>query len=174
MPELRYPYRAKIWKLLLAAVFFGACALIIAHKAQSNDKDMIINHLIELDTHDATIFLWILAALSAAFVLTGIVGIAKTIGSTTELVLAPDAITAPKSGLRSKTLVTVPYRSITNLVLQKVQSQKFLIIHHPGGKLGIVASMLPGTADFETVCEEIAARWDAARGKHSSLQDYAL
>ncbi len=165
MTEVRYPYRAKIWKMLLAVLFFSACALIIASKALSNDRGMIINHLIELETRDATIFLWILTALSAAFVLTGVMIIAKTIGSTAELVLAPTAVSAPKSGLRLNALVTVPYQTISNLVLQEVQSQKFLIIHHTGGKLSIIASMLPSKADFDTVCTEIAHRWDTMRAK---------
>jgi hypothetical protein len=63
-----YDYRPP-WKgIVFCALFFGAGALVLAAKANGNDRGLIINGIIELSPGAATVFYWALAGLGVAFV----------------------------------------------------------------------------------------------------------
>jgi len=52
---------------------FDACAIALGFEASSNDRGVIINGIIELDTEQATVFYWVLSSGGAAFVVTSCV-----------------------------------------------------------------------------------------------------
>src|SRR5258708_29914814 len=66
--ERQFDYRPKWTVIILCALFFGACALVLGAKANANDRGLIINGIIELSAGGATVFYWVLAALSIGFV----------------------------------------------------------------------------------------------------------
>jgi len=50
-------------------VFFAVCALVIAEEAATNDRGLILEGIFRFSPHGATVFYWVLAGLSALFVL---------------------------------------------------------------------------------------------------------
>lgn len=65
--ELKRPYTA----LSLAFILFGGSAAFMVNRAQTNDRGLIINGLIELDSSGADVFYAVMAVLSVGFSLMG-------------------------------------------------------------------------------------------------------
>src|SRR5437763_1577389 len=63
-----YDYRPKWMIIVLCAMFFRAGALVLGTKANGNDRGLVINGIIELSADSATVFYWVLTALSLGFV----------------------------------------------------------------------------------------------------------
>lgn len=158
---LTFPYRYKAGRLFLCIFFFGGCAAILAHEALDNTRGVIINHLIELDAGNATVFYWVLAALSLGFVILGILGFLAQLTADDEaqvLTLGDTAMTLPQGAFR-KVPREVAYADIAGLQTQQVQGQRFLIVKLADGKkLSIAAAALPRKEDFDTVCAYIVAK----------------
>lgn len=163
METLRYDYKPKAWVMALSGLFFAGCGVVLTKVALGNDRGLIINGIIRLETRDATTFYWVLTAACVAFVVFALVGVVRGMGAPGQVVLDRTAISAPKGALNGE-VVTVPLLSITDVRIMEVKSQKMLIILHPGGKLTIQRSMLPTREDFEEVVEQLAARHRALRG----------
>lgn len=164
MDTLRYDYKPKLWASLLGGLFFAGCGVVLGKVALDNDRGLILNGLIELDTGDATTFYGVLAAACIGFVAIALVSTVRAFGAPHEVVLDATSITAPK-GVMQKVVVTVPYTRITDLQVTQVQSQKLLTIHHADGKLVIARGMLPTRADFEELLAALDARCRAVRGR---------
>ena len=156
METLRYPYRPKTWVMALAGSFFAVCAVVLAYTARDNDRGLLINGVISLDTGQASIFYWVLCALSVGFVAAGLFGVVTSLREPREVMVDSTGVTLPASRWSSDT-VTIPFASITDLRIQQVQSQKFLIIRHSAGKQSVMRSMMPSRADFETFAEAVIA-----------------
>lgn len=162
METIRYDYKPKLWVIGLSGLFFAGCGVVLAKSALENDRGMIINGLITLDTGDASILLWVLTLFSVGFVLVALVGVVRALGAPQEVVLDARAITAPKSGF-SRMLVTVPLLDVDNLQIVEIKSQKMLTIHHRHGKLTINRAMLPDREAFETLFATLRDRCTAVR-----------
>jgi hypothetical protein len=157
---LAYPYKPKVWVLLLSGLFFVGCAVVLGAMAYGNDRGMLINRIVELDTGGATALLWVLTACSVALVAMAGVGIASAFGEGRELVLDEAGVTVPARFSSNRT--TVRYQDMTHLALRRVQGQRFLEIRHQGGKVTVAAGMLPDGV-FDEIVEEIGRGVDAAR-----------
>ena len=162
METLKYDYKPKITAMALAMIFFGICAVVIYNSAHTNDRGLIIDGLITLDTAQATVFYWGLTAASVVMALLGLFGIVRGMTSTQTLTMDDTALRLPKSALSQK-IVTIPYRDIFKMTTIQVKSQRFLRVEYAGGKVNITRSMLPSNASFDKVCETLAARVQAAR-----------
>ena len=156
MEPLRYPYRPKSWVMALAGSFFLACAIGYFFWARDNDRGLIINGLIELDTGEASIFYWALFACCVAFVAMAIFGIVLSLQAPREVAVDARGVTLP-AGRWSRESVTIPFDSITDLHVQQVNGQKFLTIRHKGGKHGVSRAFMPRKEDFETFVAAVAA-----------------
>lgn len=153
----RYPYKQKWWVGPACVVFFGLCAWMFWHKVHQAPRGLIINHAIELSPSSAQTFHWLLFCAALMFVALGLAVSALSFRQERYITLTSRALSAPKSGF-SKVVIEVPFQSITSLQVQAVQRQRFLHIHHRAGKLSIAQSMLPSQADFEELCELVAAK----------------
>src|SRR5580704_2371067 len=69
-PQLYYSYRPRWRTMILAGGLFVACGLVLVEMAESNDRGLIIEHVIELSPRHATDFYWVMAVLSFTFVAT--------------------------------------------------------------------------------------------------------
>lgn len=163
METLRYTYRASAWKLALAALFFAGCAVIMAKAAIGNDRGLVINGIIHLDPGSATVFYWVIFAISLLFVAGGMLGVVRALGPAQEVTLDRVALSAPRTGLRSE-LVRVPVASITGVETMRMRSQEFLIVRHREGKLTISGGMLPHKQDLGTLAAALEERSRGAQG----------
>ncbi|EKE68103.1 hypothetical protein [Gallaecimonas xiamenensis] len=157
MDDIRLPYKTGNLKLIGAMGLFGACAALIGREAATNDRGLILNHLLEFSAQGATLFYWALAGAALLFVLLAALALVKNNLSKRELVLTGTYLEAPKNGISNR-LVRVQYSAITDLVLQQVQGIQLLKISHTQGKLTLASSMLPGKEAFAQVLAAIEAR----------------
>ena len=163
---LTFTYRYKAGRLFLCIFFFGLCAAMLGHEALNNGKGLVINNIIELDAGNATIFYWVLAALSLGFVLLGLIGFMAQLTADDDaqvLTLGEKTMTLPQGAFR-KVPRELAYADITAMKQQEVQGQRFLTVKLANGKkVSLAAVALPKKEDFDTVCSHIAARLDAAK-----------
>jgi hypothetical protein len=156
-PERAFPYRPKWTVIVLGGLFFAAAALILAMRASTNQRGVIIEGIIRLGPEGATTFYWGLAALGAGFVLMCGVLAYHRLTFEQRMVLGPTMMTVPASRW-SRATKTIAYRDVRGLTLQSVSGQTFLNVQHTGGKYVIVASMLPSMQAFDEVRTILAAR----------------
>lgn len=129
----------------------------MGHEAIVNDRGLIINGLIHLESDGATIFYWCMAAVCAAFVAVGVLAFIVSLMSTHRVTLTTTEISAPKFGF-SRTPTVIKLTDVQHVNLQVVQKQRFLNIYHPSGKLTINESYLPSQAVFEELYSALVNR----------------
>lgn len=157
---LEFHYRPRAKGLLLGIAFFGPCTAVLAQEARTNDRGLIIDGLIEMSTAHATIFYWVLAALSAGFVLISILGLMELMFSPEKpiLRLTPTEVIIPPYLFRREAR-TVLFSEITGLTDQTVQKQRFLTLRYGDRKkASINHSWLPDDAAFQTVLQFITEK----------------
>ena len=158
----QYDYQPKWTIILLCAFFFGGCALILGAKANGNDHGLIINGIIELSADSATVFYWVLAALSIGFVVTaGFLAIVR-LTVRQRIALSVTSITIPRSRWSSEE-IAVPFGEIVELSASQVTGQRFLTIVYNAGKFTLNASMLARKEDFEDIYAAVNQGVQAAR-----------
>jgi hypothetical protein len=156
MQTIEYPYKPQPRTMLLVILFFGAVAAVMSNAALGNDRGLIIDGIITLETHGATIFYWCIAAAGAAFVLLGLAMLVVGLTSDGRLRLTPTELSAPRRGF-SRASTTIPLADIQGLRVHAVNNQYFLDVTHRSGKLTIIRSCLPSKAAFEEICGALGA-----------------
>jgi len=157
MKEIRYPYRPKIFITILGVLFFGFCACFMAQVAINNEGGLVINHVIHFSTQGATVFYWIIAALSAVFVIGAIWALLIGLGKHREIIIYEKYMSCPKSGI-SKKIVKINFDEVIDIDIQEVQRTVMLVIKYKGGSLTIANSMLPNKKAFDELVDTIVAR----------------
>ena len=150
----RFVLRPRWGTTILAVLFFAGCGAFLAHLAMNNDKGLVVNRLFHLDPDDASIVYGVLAALSAGFVVVGVLGALRLARGKHELVLTDDAITMPPSVWKSSPK-TIRWDDVVELRHQTVSGQEFITIVHRGGQDSIARQYLD---DWNTVTALIGER----------------
>jgi hypothetical protein len=153
--QKQYDYRPKWTIIILTALFFGTCAFVLGASANSNDRGVIINGIIELSADSATVFYWVLAGLSIGFVV--VAGLLAMMRLTVHqrIALSETSITIPRSRWSSEE-VEVPFGDIIELSASEVSGHRFLKIVYNGGKFTLAASMLSRKEDFNDICAALS------------------
>ncbi len=162
METLSYDYRPKIWVMVLASLFFVACAAVLGSEAATNVQDMEIEGLIHLGPSGTTVVLWLLTASSCGLVACGVWGIYRAAAGRQKLILDAAGVritgAAFAGGNRS-----AAYRDITTMRIWAFRGQCGLFVRHAGGSLNIARSMLPTPEIFDKVCRAMEERVAQAR-----------
>ena len=153
---LRYRYVPRLRSTLLAVLFFGVALVFYVWRAAHNDRGLIINGLIELETSGATTFYTVLAAASAGFVAIGLWAIAAHFRAPSYLVLDDAALSIPSRFGRKPRCV--PYASIRGVELLNVQGQSMLKIVTESAPVSIAAMMLTSDAQLLEIGEVLRSR----------------
>ena len=154
---LRYAYKPKLCRTAMACLFFVAIAGFMINHARSNNRGLIINCMLRLSAHDATVFYWCIAAMSATLVAAAVVMFVLGITGNRSVTLTAVDITAPIHGL-SQRITTIRLTDVKRLNIQTVRDERFLNIHHSAGRLTIPRTLLPTSSAFEELCAAIANR----------------
>ena len=136
----RFAVRPKAGGLILGALFFAACAVVLLYQA-THAHHLVINGLIELSTDHARIVLLVLAALSLGFV-----GAALTVlvrRRVKELVITEKAVILDSRAIR--------FDEVLAIEEHKIYGQVFLTVRASAQKLTITKSHLPDGAYDEVV-----------------------
>jgi hypothetical protein len=153
---LRFLHKPKLGVMAGVSVFFAVCAVVLWHRASTNQRGLILWHVIDLGAGSATAVYWCLVIMSIAFALTGLAGVAQALGRPQYVVLDDDAIELPPT-LRRWSKRRVPYASVHAVELWSVNGLEGLRILHKGGADGIAKAMLDDAA-FVEIERELRAR----------------
>jgi len=162
---IEYSYKPKPGKMLVAFFFFGAGTILLAHRALTNDRGLVLNGIFHFDLDGATTFYWCITALSGGMAGLGLMLTLIGLTSNQTLSLSDAELSAPK-WLLSPSNTVVPLSSILRLELKTVHNLHFLGVHHTGGKITIQAQKLPDADAFAEVCARLA---DHVLGPSDSL-----
>ena len=144
--------------MLLCGLFFGACAAVMAQKASTNTKGLILNGIIEFSPSSASVFYWVLAVLSVLFVVAGGLTLLTTlIHGVPDVVLTGDAISFPV-GFPIKRAFSLPYSQITGLSQSEVSGQRVLMLHTATKKHHIVLNWLGSRGAEAALLQALAQR----------------
>jgi hypothetical protein len=146
---LRYRYAPRLAPMLAAVLFFAACLAFYVWRTASNDRGLIINGLLELETDGATAFFASLAVGSAGFVLLGLWAASMRLRAPSYLMLDERSLSFPsRFGRKAR---TVPYAAIRDIQLLNVQGQSMLQIETESGKVRVAAIMLASDTQLREV-----------------------
>jgi len=155
--EREYKYQHKWTTIVLCAAFFGLCTVVLGFEATGNNRDLVINHLVELSPDWAIRFHWLLTAFGAGSVVITAFLAYHRLTFHQRLLFGPTAMRVPTSSW-SRNEKEIAYRDIQALSELNIRGQRLLFVTHSGGTDIIQASMLPSKAVFAEVCELLAAR----------------
>lgn len=143
--------------IFLCGGMFVFAAIFLAKAALDNNRGLIINGIIELSENGATNFYWILCFLSSCFVIAAIALIFHRLKFRQRIALTSTGIILPASRWSAQEKF-IEYQNISNLLLTKVNHQKFLEVLHSEGKSIINASMMPSRKAFEEISNALSKK----------------
>jgi hypothetical protein len=155
MTTFDYPYKPKLGASVGALLISSMVAVGFWSDALTNDRGLIIDGVIHLSAHGATVFYWVGAVLMGSMTLMGGPVLVLSALRGHRIVLTSTTLAVPKAGYSSQA-TTIPLTDIQRLWLQTTYKQQLLHIYHRGGKLTVVRSWLPSNAAFEALCSELA------------------
>lgn len=155
--EREYAYQPSWLTIVCCGVFFAACAAVIGYEALTNQRGIRLFRIFTLAPHEATVSLWALAAISMGFVLIAFVLAWHRLTFKQRLALTASGIVLPV-GRWSRAECFIAYHDMRQLESISANRQRFLHIHHVGGKHSITASMLPSELVFDEVCGILASK----------------
>jgi hypothetical protein len=157
MPILRYPYRPRLFQMVMVILVFTICFCFAAGMALFNKGDVVLTKDVVLSPEHGKLFFWGLTVFMGLFVAGGIAGAIASRRSSWEVILTDTALTAP-GNLFSKAPKVVRLSDITRLETQRIQKNLFLYVYFPGGKIKIGTPFLPDHAAFEKLHTELENR----------------
>ncbi len=154
--ERSYRLRPRLPMMLFCMLFFGSCAAFMGHRAANNDVGLILNGVLEFGVDGATIFYWVVAGVSAAFVMVAAVALMAASMKSRYVSLTADAIQVSPT-LWSNKQRTIAYADATDVARRNVAGQESLIIQAPNTKIEI-AQILTGKEELEEITTEVERR----------------
>jgi hypothetical protein len=162
-----YSYKPNLVRLSIALVAFVGMAFGLADIARHNDRGLIIDVIIRLNAHEATLFYWALSILCFLFAVAGIFAVfvkrhrySLLRLTDKELVIVPASREGDANVIPPKNIILLA--DIQKMTLQTIYHQTFLTVYHKGGKLSIVEKWFTTKADFadfkQTLVQRIGAR----------------
>lgn len=157
---LEIPLRRPYLELLLGALFFAVCAAVLTHRAQTNDRGLILNGIIHFEPGGADVFYAVLAILSGAFCALGVL-VAARFAALEEfrIIVGPRSITLPSMHpLRGAREVTVPLDRIESVELHPPAKPITLVIREDDRSHSIPQRWLPKGLSADEVAGAIIER----------------
>ena len=158
----KIPYNPKLRVIFACAAFFGVCSAFMAYKAVHNTVGLTINGVITLGPTGATLFYWVIAGLSAGFVLLALLLTAQRISSPQVLEVGTDALFLPHGRFQRQTS-RIAYADIQSVSEVEVSGQRFLYVTADGLRYTITASLFP-EADSYTAVKDFLISHAGRRG----------
>jgi hypothetical protein len=160
--ERQYDYRPRWTTIIFGALFFGACAIVLAIEASSNQRGMILNSMIVFTPTGATIFYWVLTATSVGFVIISGFLLFWRATRRQRIAVTDICLIIPRSRFSTDEL-SVPFGDIVEVSVFAVARQRSLTIVHKGGRFTLAASLLPKNQDFDQIYRLLTLAVEACR-----------
>ncbi|MRG98028.1 hypothetical protein [Polyangium spumosum] len=166
-PELVIPLRKPYTPLVLAILFFGACAAFMFHRASVNDRGLVLNGLIHFEPGGADVFYAVMGLLSFGFVVMGGLGIYNFSRiEPFQLVVGDRRVLMPSGRPTGIRMVELRVDDIESVALfpHGAEAKAVVVRTFDGRMHSIAASWLPPAFPAVEVSKEIAARLRVRQG----------
>ncbi len=147
---MEYTYKPPLITMFLAAAFFTACSFVLFHEASTNDRGLILWHLITFDLQGATNFYWGLFVCSLLLTMAGIMGAVRSLTDPKLLKLGEHEITLP-CGFMQRDTARIQYTDIKGLSEMQASGQTILTIETRDKKYTVVKGHLPNKEAYTSV-----------------------
>jgi hypothetical protein len=145
-----YPYNGSPTRLAGATLFFIACATFFGYRARVNDRGLILNGILTFSPSGATLFYWVLTAMSVGMVIAGFLAlIGQSLGSAT-LEITESTIRIPRGLLKTK-VHEVQFAEVRDLSEVEIHGRGFFYLHTCQGKYYVNSTLLPSKEAYEEV-----------------------
>lgn len=163
------PLKRPTFMLLLAFVLFGGSAAFFYHRAQTNDRGLIINGLITLEMGSADIFYAVFCVLSAAMSLSGLYLLIRLQSiKNFRIVIGETTLTLPPPSLwKSFNEVSIPLDRIVSVGLNSMA----LIINESDMRHSIPAQWFNKYYPMQEVADLIIGRVRELHGQKQGLKE---
>jgi hypothetical protein len=150
--ELKFEFRPKLGMPLLGIFVLGGFGISLAFTALTNDRGLILNHILKFSVQGATIVYWVISALFIYItVLTTIALIFSFLARGRIYIRLTPSDMYILQGLLKKKIRQIPFKEITGLIIREMRGHHFLCIKHPSGNIDISQSALPTQEDFDQI-----------------------
>ncbi len=154
---LKFDVTPKPAKMILGIAFFGAGALIFFDKLL-DPRGIIINGLIELGPAGADIFYSVLILASAVFVAFGIVGLIKSFGEPTFIVLDSQSISGP-TRYGGSSIARISFNAVRDVNVSSISNHEFLVVTGSDGrKIKVGQANFRNSSDWSHFLAELNAK----------------
>jgi hypothetical protein len=158
-PVLRYRQRVRLTRMLAVVLFFGAGTIVIGHIALTNDRGLLIDHLIPLDTSQATVFYYVLTLFSAGFVAVGLGGVLHWLKGDEWLLLDEQGINGTVGSILKSKQCRVAYASVRTTQTTSYRSTHiFKIMARNGRSHTIISNFFESDQQFNDFLMNLADR----------------
>ena len=134
--------------MALCILFFGACAAVLGWKALGNDSGVILNGVLTLSENGASIFYWILTALSLGFVVLAVIFIVQNVLSPQVVQITKGFVSIPLGFLKKK-IKQIEFSDVTDFYETEVQGQRFFYLYTPQKKYYLNRVLMPSNEAYE-------------------------
>lgn len=155
MRMLQYPYETHSGKMLLGGVFSSIGAVVLFYMAKTNNRGLILNHLVEFSPGQATIFYLVLAGLAGLGAVLGLLAFIGNQGGPKQLTLTETRLTVP-SIIFGGSQKVVKVSDIQWLSLVAFKGYRYLYVRHSSGKIRINEECFPSNAAFAELYHALA------------------
>lgn len=146
----RYPYNGSGRVIFACGAFFGAISALMAYTAIHNRAGLIIDGIIKFEPGGATIFYWVVSALSSGFVFLILLGLLKRVVNPQVLVIEADALLLPKGFFQTQ-ISRIPYTDIQEFSEVQLSGQTYLRLTVYGQKFNVNAALFQDKASYVVV-----------------------
>jgi hypothetical protein len=160
MEPIEFRYRPGVFKMLIVLLPLAALSHGMGQLALTNDRGLVLNHILHFSPNGATILYWLITALFAALMVFPLMGIFSSLSDRGFLRLTETELHVPQ-GLWL-TNHKIPYGSIYRVALLRTDRYSCLQIMYENKQADINPSWLP-TGAFDQVCKVITERTNPGR-----------
>jgi hypothetical protein len=151
-----YPLRPPGWGLMIGGLLlFGAGGVFEIWHGATTQRELIINGIIHLDVHDASIFHVVLGCISLCIAAAAVVARVRLRGARLRVVVEDERIVVPTPLGRSAH--EVAYEHVTDIKLMTVKDHDFVKIFYRGGHCAIGRTIV-GDEAFEEIVAGLASK----------------
>jgi hypothetical protein len=155
--SFRFDYQIPASSTVPGTIFFLGLAIGTGFFAHSNERGVRLYGLITLTPDKATVFFWVLTAIFVlCTVLLGMMTL-RAFGVPAIVAIEETHVIAPRASIRFK-LLSIPYTSIKQVLVQKAQSQEIVIINSSVGQARLMSSGFKSRREFSHFKRALAER----------------
>ncbi|MBX9805762.1 MAG: hypothetical protein K2Y18_08435 [Alphaproteobacteria bacterium] len=158
-----YVYKPKKFIMVSCFVFFGICAWVLAHVAQTEEGGLtlvIYRHIVEfsLSPYEAKLFYWVLCFVSGLFSIVGLFGFYKAFTSKAQILIMKNEIHIPSSIFVPSKIAIIAFEDIHSVEVHQVNKNRSIKIIHKDGKAHVNQIMLEKKEMLDEIFEILRAR----------------